>query len=292
MKLKLPKIPSVLFDYLIIMIGTTLISFAIKSIYDPISLVTGGFSGIGIIVKDITGGLLDDGIPLWFTNLALNIPMFFVSGKVKGRKFIGRTIFATFFMSLALYVLPDIEIMTDDLVLASIFGGVITGIGMGMVLWARATTGGTDMLATIIQHYHKHYSIAEILQVLDAVIVLAGAFLFGLNKALYAIIAIYLVSQVSDGILEGLKFSKLAYIISDHSKEIAAGIMKELDRGVTGLYAKGMYTNIDKKILICVVSKKQIVQLRELIAEIDPNSFVIVSDVREVFGEGFIQYNQ
>lgn len=292
MKLKLLKVPSALFDYLVIMIGTTLMSFAIKSIYDPISLVTGGFSGIAIIVKDATAGFVEGGIPLWFTNLILNIPMFFVSGRIKGRKFVGRTIFATIFMSLALYILPDIEIMTDDLVLASIFGGVITGIGMGMVLWARATTGGTDMLATIAQHYFKHYSIAQILQVLDAIIVLVGAFTFGINKALYAIIAIYLVSQVSDGILEGLKFSKLAYIISDHSEEIAAGIMVNLDRGVTGLYAKGMYTDKDKKVLVCVVSKKQIVQLKELIAEIDSNAFVIVSDVREVFGEGFIEYNQ
>ncbi len=292
MKLKLPKIQAVLFDYLIIMLGVILMSFAIKSIYDPISMVTGGFSGISIIVKDITAGRVEGGIPLWFTNLALNIPMFFVSGKIKGRKFIGRTIFATLFMSLALYVLPDIKIMTDDLVLASIFGGVITGLGMGMVLWARATTGGTDMLATIIQHYYKHYSIAQILQILDALIVLAGAFIFGLNKALYAIIAIYLVSQVSDGILEGLKFSKLAYIISDHSDEIAAVIMEGLDRGVTGLYAQGMYTSKDKKVLICVVSKKEIVQLKDLTATVDPNAFVIVSDVREVFGEGFIEYNQ
>lgn len=292
MKLKLSKIPSVLFDYLVIMIGTTLMSFAIKSIYDPISLVTGGFSGIAIIVKAISSTFVEGGLPLWLTTLFLNIPLFLVSGKIKGRKFIGRTFFATVFMSLTLYILPDTEIMTDDLVLASIFGGVITGIGMGMVLWANATTGGTDMLATIIQHFQKHYSIAQILQVLDAIIVIVGAFLFGLNKALYAIIAIYLVSQVSDGILEGLKFSKLAYIISDHSDEIAAGVMKDLDRGVTGLYAKGMYTSIDKKVLICVVSKKQIVQLKDLIATIDPSAFVIVSDVREVFGEGFIEYNQ
>lgn len=292
MKLRLLRNKSVLFDYLVIMLGTALMSFAIKSIYDPISLVTGGFSGIAIIVKDITTGFIDGGIPLWFTNLALNIPMFFVSGRVKGKKFIGRTIFATVFMSIALYVLPEIDIMTEDFVLASIFGGVITGVGMGMVFWAKATTGGTDMLATIFQHNMKHYSIAQILQILDAIIVIAGAFIFGLNKALYAIIAIYLVSQVSDGILEGLKFSKLAYIISDHSEEIARGIMKELDRGVTGLYAKGMYTDIDRKVLICVVSKKQIVQLKELAADIDSSAFVIVSDVREVFGEGFIEYNQ
>ena len=138
----------------------------------------------------------------------------------------------------------------------------------------------------------KHYSIAQILQVLDGAIVILGAFVFGLNKALYAIISIFLVSKISDSLIEGLKFSKLAYIISDKYQEIAQVVMNELKRGATGLKATGMYSKADKKVLFCVVSKKEIVQLKEIVHTIDSEAFLIVSDVREVFGEGFIESNK
>ena len=136
----------------------------------------------------------------------------------------------------------------------------------------------------------KHYTIAQIMQVLDGLIVLVGASVFGIRAALYALIAIFTVSKISDGLIEGLKFSKQAYIISDHHQEIADAILKEMSRGVTGMTARGMYSNSEKNMLFCVVSKKEIVQLRELVSRFDPRAFVIVSDVREVFGEGFIEY--
>ena len=188
--------------------------------------------------------------------------------------------------------MPEKNLMPDDIFLASVFGGVISGLGIGLVLMANATTGGTDTMAAIIQHFIRHYSIAQIMQVLDGVIVLAGAWVFGINRALYAIICIYLVSKVSDGILEGLKFSKLAYIISEHYEEIAKQIMKELDRGATGLDAVGMYSGEKKEVLFCVVSKKEIVKVKDIVRRIDADAFMKVSDVREVFGEGFIEEHQ
>lgn len=279
-------------DYVLIMAGTSLMALAIKGIFDPVSLVTGGFSGIAIIVKNITEDIIGDGVPLWLTNLLLNIPLFVVAVKVKGWRYIAKTIFATIWLSVALWYMPERNLMPDDIFLASVFGGVISGLGIGMVLMANATTGGTDTMAAIIQHFIRHYSIAQIMQVLDGVIVLAGAWVFGINHALYAIICIYLVAKVSDGILEGLKFSKLAYIISEHYEEIAKQIMKELDRGATGLDAVGMYSGEQKKVLFCVVSKKEIVKVKDIVRRIDSNAFMIVSDVREVFGEGFIENNQ
>lgn len=276
-------------DYILIMAGTTLMALAIKDIYDPVSLVTGGFSGISIIVKNLTSRLMEGGIPLWLTNLMLNIPLFIVTALVKGWRYVARTAFATIWLSVALLYVPELTLVPDDILLASVFGGVISGTGIGMVLMAHATTGGTDMLASLIRHYVRHYSIAQIMQVLDAIIVLAGAWVFGLQPALYAIICIYLVAKVTDGILEGLKFSKLAYIISDRYEEIAAEIMDKLDRGATGLDARGMYSGSRREVLFCVVAKKEIVQLREIVKGIDKDAFVIVSDVREVFGEGFIE---
>ena len=143
-----------------------------------------------------------------------------------------------------------------------------------------------------IRRWLPHYTLAQILQVLDAAIVLIGAGIFGVTYALYALIAIYAVSKVSDGIIEGMKYSKVAYIISDKSEEIAAAILKELERGVTALDARGMYSGNRKDVLFCVVSRKEIAQLKELVVGHDAQAFVIVSDAREVLGEGFIEYRQ
>lgn len=282
----------VLEAYVKIVLGTGIMALAIKCIFDPISLVTGGFTGIAIIVKKMTEGVLEGGIPLWFTNLVLNIPVFIIGYWMKGKNYIGKTAVAAGLLSLWLYVIPEMNLVKGDYILASIFGGVITGVGLGMILWANATTGGTDMVASLIQMKLKHYSIAQILQVLDGIIVLAGLFVFGLQPALYAIVAIFIVSKVTDTMLEGMNFSKAAYIITEHYEEVAQGIMTELDRGVTGLEARGMYSGDRKFMLYCVVSKKQIVLLKELVTRIDSHAFVIVGDVREVLGEGFIEYRE
>ena len=145
------------------------------------------------------------------------------------------------------------------------------------------------MMAAIIQKFLKHYSIAQIMQVIDAMVVLVGMYVFGVHKALYAIIAVYLVTKVSDGLIEGLKFSKAAYIITGKPKEISDMIINDLDRGVTGINARGMYSGQDKLMLFCVVNKKEIIMLKEKVDKIDPDAFVIVTDAREVHGEGFIE---
>ena len=273
-------------DYILILIGASIMGFAIKNIYDPIGLVTGGASGVAIILKK------QFGVPLWLTNTAINIPLFAAAAKLKGWSFIKRTLLATVTLSVSLYVIPEMPFLMDDLFLTALFGGLITGAGAGIVFACQATTGGTDMLAAIIRRWLPHYALAQILQVLDAAIVLIGAGIFGVTYALYALIAIYAVSKVSDGIIEGMKYSKVAYIISDKSEEIAAAILKELERGVTALDARGMYSGNRKDVLFCVVSRKEIAQLKELIVGHDAQAFVIVSDAREVLGEGFIEYRQ
>lgn len=273
-------------DYILILIGASIMGFAIKNIYDPIGLVTGGVSGVAIILKK------QFGVPLWLTNTAINIPLFAAAAKLNGWNFIKRTLLATVTLSVSLYVIPEIPFLMDDLFLTALFGGIITGAGAGIVFACQATTGGTDMLAALLRRRMPHYTIAQIMQVLDAAIVLVGAGIFGITYALYALIAIYAVSKVSDGMIEGMKYSKVAYIISDKSEEIAAAILKELERGVTALDAKGMYSGNRKNVLFCVVSRKEIAQLKELVVGHDAQAFVIVSDAREVLGEGFIEYRQ
>ena len=276
-------------EVLLIAGGTALIAFAIASVYDPAGMITGGFSGLAIMVKQLTEPLVPGGVPLAVTNLCLNLPVFLIAVRLKGFRYIFKTLYATVLLSFWLYVLPVIPLARGDLTLSALYGGVIMGAGIGLVFVAQATTGGTDLIAAIIQHFWRHYSIAEIMQVLDAAIVLAGIYMFGVSTALYAIIAIYLVSKVSDGIIEGLKFSKAAFVITDKPEELAEVLMEEMSRGVTRLPAKGMYSGRERNMLLCVVSRKQIVRLKELVIRTDPQAFVIVSDVREVLGEGFIE---
>ena len=276
-------------DYLFIFMGTGIMALAIQCIFEPIGLVTGGFSGIAIIIRKMTSGIVEGGVPLWLTNLALNVPVFIAALIIKGRKFLGRTVIGTVLLSFWLYVIPQVDLTQGDYMLSSVFGGVITGIGIGFVLLAKATTGGTDMVSSLIQKYVRHYSVVQILQVIDGMVVLAGLYVFGLKPALYAIVAIFITSKVSDALMEGMKYSKAAFIITDCYKEIADAIMTQLDRGLTGLDATGMYSGDKKTVLYCVVSKKEIVELKDIVAKIDPKAFVIVTDAREVFGEGFLE---
>lgn len=273
-------------NWFTMILGTAIMAIAIKMIYDPAGLVTGGVSGIGIIMKELAD------IPLWLTNTMLNIPLFVAAFVVKGWKFISRTVVSTLALSFFLYALPDVNLGMNDVLLSALFGGALTGIGTGLVFMARSTTGGTDLLAAVLQHYIRHFSVAQIMLVLDGMVVIAGAWIFGLEYALYAIMAVLVVTKVTDGILEGMHFSKIAYIISDKADDIAQAIMTDLERGVTGINGKGMYSGNAKNILFCVVSQKEIVLVKDIVSKIDPSSFVIVTDAREVLGEGFIEYRQ
>lgn len=281
-----------MWDCIFLLAGTGGVAFSIQCIYDPISLVTGGFTGLAIIIKEFTSEIIEGGIPLWLTNVALNVPVFLIAWKMKGKNFIGRTLAGTFLLSAWLYVIPSIDLTQGDYILSALFGGCIGGVGMGLILSAKATTGGTDMVATLIQQRLRHYSIVQIMQILDGLIVLLGLFVFGIRAALYAIVAIFITSKVSDALMEGFKFSKAAFIITDRYETVAKKILEELDRGVTGLKATGMYSGADKCMLYCVVSQKEIVRVKEIVAEVDPAAFVIVSDAREVLGEGFQEYSK
>ncbi len=273
--------------YVYIILGTGLMGAGIKSIYDPIGLVTGGFTGIAIIVRNLTLSLVEGGIPLWLTNLALNIPVFVFAFIRMGKKYVERAAFGAVMLSVWLYILPAVDMTEGDYLLAAVFGGVFSGAGMGLVLRGNSSTGGTDMVAALIQTRLRHYSVVQIMQLVDGLIVLFALFVFGIRPTLYAVVAIVVTTKIGDTVLEGLKYSKAAFIITERHEEMAKTLMSELDRGVTGLMAKGMYTGTGKCVLYCVVSRKQIVRLKEIAAEIDANAFVIVSDVREVLGEGF-----
>lgn len=278
--------------YLMVTIGTALMAIALNIVFEPLGLVTGGVSGIAIIIKHFTEYVIEGGIPLWLTNMVINVPLFIVAFIVLGKKSIINTLYATVTFTVALYIVPSSNVVYEDFILASVFGGVLMGAGLGLVFAYGCTTGGTDLFGSILQKKFPHYSVPQLLLVIDSSIVIIGAVVFGINKALYAVITVYITTKVMDGILEGIKFAKLAYVISDHHEEIANEIMHNVNRGVTSIPVQGMYSNNDKNMLLCVVTKKEIVRLVDLVAQIDPKAFVIVSDAREVLGEGFIEFKQ
>ena len=260
-------------DYLLITLGTAVMAVATSSIYDPAGLVTGGFSGLAIVIKQLSQMLFGKGVPLWVTNLVLNIPLFLF----------GIRMMNTFWFA----VLPVLQLVPDDRMLSALFGGVLMGAGIGLVFIGNGTTGGTDMMAALIQRKLRHYSVAQVMQVLDGIIVIAGIFVFGIHASLYAIVAIYVTTKMTDALMEGMNYAKSAFIITAHPEQVADELMEELDRGASGIHIKGMYTGEERMMVFCVVGKKQIPQLKQIVGTIDPDAFVVVSDAREVLGEGF-----
>ncbi|MDY6325485.1 MAG: YitT family protein [Catonella sp.] len=280
-----------IFDILFIVVGTFLMAASVNTVYDPMKMGMGGFGGLAVIVKEI-GARIGVSIPTWLTNAALNIPVFIVAYFLLGKNFILRTLFGAIMFEAWLFIIPSYDLCGGDHLLAIIVGGLMDGGGVGLVFLTNSTTGGTDMLAAITHRFIKHRSVPDLMMFFDGCVVVLGAFVFGYKNALYSAITIFVLTKISDGILEGLKFAKMVYIISDKYEEIANKIMADMNRGVTGLNARGMYTKDDKNMLFVVVNKKEIVGIKEIVAKIDKSAFVIVADVAEVFGEGFIEYDQ
>lgn len=277
-------------EYLYIIFGVLLLSVSITSFYSPNELVMGGVSGLGIIIEYYSYVIFKKAISVGVTNFVVNIPLLIIGWRMKGKNFIGRTIFATVFFSIALilteFLIPPFK---DDIILVSIFGGIMTGVGIGFVFRGFATTGGTDLLATLIHSKLSYIPVSSLIFVMDSAIVILGFFVFGPLKAMYAVISIYISSKVINTILEGMSFSKAAFIISDKSDEISERLLNEIQRGVTALKGKGMYTKIERDILLCVFSQKEIAKVKLIVKNIDETSFIILTDVREVLGEGFLK---
>ena len=274
-------------DYLLIIAGDFLLAYAVVAFFQPQSMVSGGVTGLGIIIADYSARLWRE-IPVWFTTLALNIPLFIIGAFILKGESIIKSAFGALFLSIALFLVRFVPAPPNDIVLATIFGGVSAGAGVGLVLRAMATTGGSTLAGAILNNsVLKHISVARIIFCIDASIILLGWVIFGPEAALYAIASIYIATKVMEAVLEGMNFAKAAFIISEKSETIAQHVITHLNRSATELKGQGMYTKQDKNMLLCVVSTKESVILKQLVSEIDGSAFVIVADVREVLGEGF-----
>jgi uncharacterized membrane-anchored protein YitT (DUF2179 family) len=178
-----------------------------------------------------------------------------------------------------------------DLLLYSLFGGFIMGAGLGMVFRSGATTGGTDLAARIVNHFVPNLTMGQLMLIIDGGVVIFASIAFNsVLLGLYAIVTLYVSSKVVDAILEGVNFAKVVLIISEKSEEIADRILTDLDRGVTALHGKGLYTGNEKEVLLCVIQRGQLPALKEITQKIDEKAFIILTDIREVLGEGFKTY--
>lgn len=273
--------------YLLLTAGTFFMAVGINVIYEPLSMVTGGFSGIGILVKKLTQTTRWSGIPVGMTTLLLNIPLFIRGYCQKGKAFVKKTVYAASCFSFFLLIIPTFDIVKQDYLMAALVGGLLNGTGIGLVFSQGASTGGSDLLSVLTAKILPGLSASERLILIDTLIVAAGVFIFGLEIGLYAVVAVFVTGKVSDAILDGLKFAKIAYIISDHPEEISEHILRELGRGLTGLEGQGMYSEKHKMVLMCVVSKKEAVLLKDIVKNADNEAFLILSEAKEVLGEGF-----
>lgn len=264
--------------WLLIILGLLFMSLPLNLLLEPHSLVIGGVTGIGVILKKLFN------IPLSLTNLIINIPLLIAAVKIKGFSFVRDTLISTFLLSAFLELTAFVPPIETDLIIAAVFGGLLSGIGIGLIFMGNATTGGSELLAVIIHEFFPHISTAQIILVIDGAIVFLGIFVLGITPALYAIIAIYVMSKIIDLILEGFDFAKAVFITSSNCTAIGLTLTSRLMRGATYIDCKGMYTNKNKGMLLIVVSKREINKLKEIVYELDKNAFVIVNDVREIQG--------
>ena len=268
-------------SYGMITIGTFLMATGTRMIYEPMSMVTGGFAGVGIILEALLG------VPVWITTFLMNVPLFLLAKRSHSKDYLIKSLYAMLTFSAALAVIPMVVVTEEDFLMAALLGGALNGMGLGLVFSAGSSTGGTDLLSTLLHPLFPVMRLANILGIVDGLIVVAGMLNFGIRTALYSIVAVFVTSKVMDGVTAGMRYAKVMYIISDDSREIAEIIMNRLDRGVTALKGNGMYSGEEKQILMCVVSRREAVFTVKYVKEVDERAFVIVADAREVLGEGF-----
>ena len=216
----------------------------------------------------------------------MNVPLFIIGYRAMGRVFVIRSLVATVLFSVLIDLIP-LPPMTEQPLLGAVFGGVLLGAGLGLILRGGATTGGTDMVARMIHNRFQHISVGAFLFLIDCCVVLMAGFFIEAEYALYAFVALYAASKLIDVVMVGLTREKACYIISTQHEQVKREIMEKLDRGVTVLHAEGGYSGQERPVLLCVLSAQELGRLKAIVREADEDAFLFISDAHEVLGEGF-----
>ena len=261
-----------------------MMAISLNLFFNPYGIASGGITGLAVVLNMLFG------IPLWIVNLVLNVPLFIAAYKILSKRDCIKTVLGIILLTVALKVTESMSsiFITEDIYLIIILGSILMGIGQGLILRISGSTGGTDLMALLINKVFPTLSIPILLGIIDCAVIVMSGFATGqIEIALYSSVSLYIIIKVSDLMIEGFNYSKSFMIISDHSKEITDKIMEELDRGATFLKGEGAYTGADKNVILVVVEKKEVVALKRLVREVDPKAFIIITDIHEALGNGF-----
>lgn len=275
-------------DYAFMTIGLALTAYGLDAFLIPNKIAAGGVSGLATIiyyvVRDATGISLSVGLQV----LLMNAVLLAIAIRERGLQYAAKTVYGILAMSFFIEVIARLNpvIVTDDLLLSALFGGVVSGLGVGLVFKAGGNTGGTDIVAQLLARRFP-FGVGQIMLVVDAVVTLLAAIAFGPVLAMYGAVSIFVSSATIDVVLEGLPVEKAAFIISEEHDAIAAAVLNDMGRGATTLQATGAWTGEQRKILWVVLSRNEIDALKQVVGAIDPTAMVVISDVHETIGEGF-----
>lgn len=270
-----------LLSYLGILLGVVVTAFGLSFFLVPNKIAAGGVSGLATVLFYTLN------IPMGLTMILLNVPLFILSLRIVGPMFGVKTLFGSIAISVLVDLMNQVAVsLTPDPLLSAIYGGGIAGIGLGLAFRFGGSTGGTDMAAQLVARYLP-MSVGQALLFVDGIVILLAGFAFGPELALYALLSVFVTTKAIDLIQEGQSYAKAVLVISDHSEAIARRVMQDMDRGVTGLQARGLYTGINREVLLITVGRTEIAKVKDIVREIDSRAFVVISDVHEVLGEGF-----
>ncbi len=271
-----------------ITLGTAVYAFGLHYFVLPNQLMEGGVTGIGILLNYAFGW------PLSLSTLVLNIPLFFIGWRMLGGRSMFLTIYGTLSLTLFLWLIEQAAVaglmqpfvMERDVLLAALYAGVTLGGGLGLVFRYGATTGGADIIARILSR-NRGWSMGQIILVIDAIVISLSLLFIPVERVLYTLVVVFIATKLIDFIQEGAYSGKAFSIITDHGREIAEAVTKQLDRGVTIVPAVGGYSRGSKEMVYCVVGRQEVRKLKLIVHAVDANAFIVVSDARDVIGEGF-----
>lgn len=250
----------------------------------PNNIAPGGLTGVATILNFLFGA------PVGITSLIMNLPLFIVGYRAMGRQFAFRSIVATVLFSVAIDLMK-VPSLTSDMLLGSIYGGILLGVGLGLILRGGATTGGSDMIARMVHRRMPFVSVGMFLFVIDFLVIVAAGIFMGMQQALYALICIFVTSKLVDMVMVGFNTAKACYVITDSFQAVSDRVLEEMSRGVTLLTAKGGYSGKERPVVLCVVQSAELAQLKNIVQQEDGTAFMFVTQAHEAMGEGFSKLN-
>lgn len=269
--------------YFLIVLGAVVFAAGFQFFYYPNDIIAGGITGISMIINHLTGW------PVGVMIIVMNVPLFALAWKHFGLRFMLGSLLGMGLSSILMDLFSMLGVSaTDNPLLACIYGGLCTGTGLGLIYLAGATTGGVDIVAKFVRRSRPYMNFGTIILGMDVLVIATFALVFDrFESAMYAVIGMFISARTIDTVLYGINTSKLCYIISEQFEVIKSAITEELGRGVTILHGEGAYTGNPKQIILCVIKRQQITDVRRIVRMTDPNAFMVITDAKDVFGDGF-----